>query len=114
MRTIKFRAWDETENKMISSEDLGHQTWNVLGSIQWGGNNWRFMQFTGLLDKNGKEIYEGDLVKNNDLVWELMWQDAGFYIKQVGKEFKWIFLRESPHSEVIGNIYENPELIKCL
>lgn len=60
MRKIKFRAWDE---------DLGmSEPFNLEGAgimFLEGGNPDSIMQYTGLKDKNGKEIYEGDIVKTN-------------------------------------------------
>ena len=64
------------------------------------------MQFTGLLDKNGKEIYEGDIIKAD---WH--WEEP----KQVSLNFDWIYDfqeygLDGDNLEIIGNIYENPEL----
>ena len=62
------------------------------------------MQFTGLKDKNGKEIYEGDIVKNIDRVFEVTFKDGYFSIIHNKKGLL--------YCEVIGNKYENSELLK--
>lgn len=75
-------------------------------------------RWTGLLDKNGKEIYEGDIVHYKAKGWdwnmEVMFDDGGFCVKNAGIKYE-LFehgIASSEIFEVIGNIYENPELIK--
>jgi uncharacterized phage protein (TIGR01671 family) len=72
------------------------------------------MQFTGLLDKNGKEIYEGDILEN------MNWREWNYkngekhrvVVKWTsGKKFSGFGIGEDTHYEIIGNIYENPELL---
>lgn len=79
--------------------------------------NYIFMQFTGLFDKNGKEIYEGDVIKlDNEPNYYVIFEKGCF----LGKEIKgWDSMvdnfpigLQSQIGEVIGNVYENPDLLK--
>ena len=75
--------------------------------------DWKVIQFTGLHDKNGKEIYEGDIVRHNDYgqisIVEWSEGDWGWWMKHI-KHWNPKTQFDSSTDEVIGNIYENPEL----
>ena len=118
MRTIKFRAWDKTAKLMCNVLELhfpnedgsGVTTDNYQGSFE----RFELMRYTGLKDKNGKEIYEGDIVRHNGkLISEIYFDedDAGFKLrnKTMGKlhSDKNFF---ADNIEVIGNICEIEEL----
>jgi len=106
-REIKFRAWDDKEGKMWNPV-VGHDgvlmTGTGLGTwVTYPAYEDPLMQYTGLKDKNGKEIYEGDVV-----------YVAGYGDYNV--EFPFIELYEAIFEgdigEIKGNIYENPELLE--
>ncbi len=143
MREIKFRAWDKERKKMLyqltqlkmrvinnnlvlMSDFIGNSTEYIVDNIKlW--RSFELMQFTGLKDKNGKEIYEGDIVEFNYIQSN---KSLGMFekIKSVGKVeyIDWlgaycILFEEDSYVqiklgkvnfEVIGNIYENPELLE--
>ena len=119
-REIKFRAWDEKNKMWIikSLEDL--LQWSADGNYQ--NRDMEFVvweQYTGLLDKNGKEIFEGDIVKiaghtDNDVV---IFKDGAFCIEGWTNTLAelmtdWSSNIDPTTIEVIGNIRENPELLK--
>ena len=133
MREIKFRAWDKINKDMFNVESINFQERRVYKDTVSYRNfeDIDLMQCTGLKDKNGKEIYEGDIVKFKDCSID---GTKEFYnigvIEREGKRDELVisqlifeksyftenymdFINETFElSEIIGNIYENPELLK--
>jgi len=131
MREIKFRAWDTKLKKMWSAEEMGADELTInpdgRGFVNVSSVSTRLseyathlipLQFTGLKDKNGKEIYEGDIVMVRNYLNGKLW-DGHVHPCSVesipgGYELKDHWMHESLRSsevEIIGNIYENPELL---
>ncbi len=116
MRDIKFRAWYEDGKRMIygfpSFQNEHFYDGRGLG-IDF--RVLKLMQYTGLQDKNGKEIYEGDIVRGCLEHGVVVWiQEEARWGIDVGGERKDIPFWEVNHAhlEVIGNIFENPDLLK--
>lgn len=114
MREIKFRAWDKKTNTMINEYaytiDHGELT-TVQFHSRLESPELVLMQYTGLKDKNGKEIYEGDRFKisantpYNRFKYEIFWREYKWIAKQIGQEF-YLDMNNLP-GEIIGNIYES-------
>ena len=118
-REIKFRAWNPNWDEMVYSTletvfdkrefySFGFE----VGFSHYPKEGWIIAQYTGLKDKNGKEIYEGDVIKAESRLWQADFKDGCF----VGVDFKNVAWDELVNigygeTEVIGNIYENPELL---
>jgi uncharacterized phage protein (TIGR01671 family) len=136
MREIKFRTWDGKNKKMIYVDGdynlvmKNNGLWSLHkgdvildhNSVAVYGSGGFLMQYTGLKDKNGKEIYEGDLItgachaKDELDIGIIEYQDAMFVVEYKGEEiseslFNNIYDCESD-IEIIGNIHENPELLE--
>lgn len=102
MREIKFRVWDNAREMFTAVNPFCGFDGNRLRADD--GTRFILMQYTGLKDKNGKEIYEGDVLGSDMGNIEVWWsrKEQGWrpFVLEFGTEW-----------EVIGNIYENPELI---
>lgn len=134
-RVIKFRAWDGKQ----MHENVNPFRWDFVISNAWhrcekstgsgmlgsGGDTaemlvpairyTHLMQFTGLTDKNGKEIYEGDIVrewpKKSNKVSFIVYRNKGFWVDDENYGWEGEDLWNWNKIEIIGNIHENPELL---
>jgi uncharacterized phage protein (TIGR01671 family) len=148
MRQIKFRAWDKENKNMLYPKPLspikfmlsfsGEFGWFDLDKQMWSGiipkRYYELMQYTGLKDKNGTEIYEGDILlvtsetytnfgktptgRFSKEYYEVIWKDDGWGYKVLksdhtieGTEIKGLKVT-TKYAEVIGNIYEHPHLLE--
>jgi uncharacterized phage protein (TIGR01671 family) len=112
MREIKFRAWDKERKEMFIPRDLEEVPkvayFLPSKSMKIKGRNLELMQFTGLKDKNGKEIYEGDIVLEKEYLYDVSF---GKIFDPDRDEYTYGYF-DYTDGEVIGNIHENPELLK--
>lgn len=131
MREIKFRAWDEKENKIRKVTKINWFDECVECDEHPNGDYIRLplekanlMQYTGLKDKNGKEIYEGDILtceggyeapEGEEVcqdVSQVYWDNDLLQFRVQCRCGDFWSLEEYDYEEIIGNIYQNPELLK--
>ena len=124
MRKIAFRVWDKEEKVMLYPEDdvidicfskRGIDVINTSISEWLREGTFELLEHTGLKDKKGKMIFEGDIVRHRDNQLakirndEIIFEDGGFIAKSHSSLQRRTFIGIT--MEVIGNIYENPELL---
>ena len=121
MRKIKFRAWDSKTGVMFTPDAIMNDgtARPVLKLSKKRGMAYKdcpVMQFTGLLDKNGKEIYEGDILEfPSGERRKVLWQATLACFQHEALDYsRWGQLDEmmATKCEIIGNVYENPELLQ--
>nr|WP_298927364.1 YopX family protein [uncultured Erythrobacter sp.] len=118
-REIKFRVWDKASNQMLDNDCLLHGDYGEWPRIVFALNgedaDYTLMQFTGLTDKNGTEIYEGDVVELHGQLFAAVYDAPQFWLSKDGSPdgLEDTFYSDSGMLyEVVGNVYENPELLR--
>ncbi len=137
--TPKLRAWDNGMEMMVYQGDdeiyicFDGEKWKLLDYYRthwetdeygmneieqpWEVENIEIMQWTGLKASNGVEIYEGDIIREDiekggpPIIVSVVWEDGAFYGKERTHNPEYL-IKEFLNGKVIGNIYENPELLE--
>jgi uncharacterized phage protein (TIGR01671 family) len=115
MREIKFRSWAESTGFTEHTLSPGREVYIDPDTVS-------IQQYTGLKDKNGKEIYESDLIQDIDsgYIGQVVWDSDGvcfttMFSEPDGRQTQWGFIPlggEDNYCVVLGNIYETPELLQ--
>ena len=115
----KIRAWDKKYNVMVELciDSINELTWS--GNYKKDGDYSGLMQFTGLHDKNGKEVFEGDVLKDDKGQFgQVLWAHNSWLIEWDERDYQGHRIYNTMtddcfgYGEVVGNVFENPELIK--
>lgn len=120
MREIKFRAWfvntGHEKNEPCMVNDYNSKIYLEFMGLNPRGNGYEveLMQFTGLQDVAGKDIYDGDILQLDSMVGIIQFVDAQFKIifNSRGVRNDLIYFVKNEQIKIIGNIYENPELLE--
>lgn len=117
----KFRAWDKFEKEMLEVHGINYDadgvwTKEVFDEEDTGDfihfSDIELLQSTGLLDKNGTEIFEGDIIKNErNEIGYITWASGSFNYCDGMTNFHLFSIGSGQTFEVLGNIYENPHLL---
>ena len=126
----KFRAWDKELQKMVyadfwdrnwygtpQNDENGCHTMYSKNTIKY---NCELMQFTGLKDKNGKECYEGDIIRYKYYnlgeiltgIAKVEWDNGAYFLTEINIKRNYPMYLADLSFEIIGNIHQNPELLK--
>jgi len=128
MRNIKFRGWEASSNTMIDWSCMRQTAFNTQSIAEqhnatsiysplfyrmFNNPSIELMQYTGLKDRNGVDIYEGDLIRSlqTSITYQVIWDDDEARFKTSSK-MTYMDADSFSKSEVIGNIYENPDALR--
>lgn len=122
-RQYKFRAWEKKLKEMITVSTIDFRKGMINTDSLWRYfHEVELMQYTGLTDKNGREIYEGDILRllNSDVLCEVVYETPSFcrrWLNPKVSNVRGVEIESMAHNthvayEVIGNIYEHKQLLE--
>ena len=125
MKDFKFRVWDIERECYLDETELAGITPDgkyilyieeeEISKLEIEGN-YTLEQYTGLTDKNGKEIYEGDVVNIQGIKYYVDFEHGGFWFNNDNLKWKanrpFTHFQEINDTEVVGNVHENPDLLE--
>ena len=123
-REIKFRAYHKERKEIFEIANIDFEEKKaalmngIIKLLNVDFKQFELLQYTGLKDKNGKEIYEGDILffRDENMKYIVVWQDAAFIIKsiEIRKYSEKMFWLDDTEicCEIVGNIYENKKLLE--
>ena len=119
MRKIKVRAWDKRNCKWIEQESLVmnqgllFEDWRAFEDwVPLSEDEAELVEYTGQYDPTATEFCEGDIIKDHTDYWEVKFFDGAFWIVAIGGNAKPELLCGNDYMEIIGNRFENPELLE--
>ncbi|PAK59359.1 hypothetical protein DNL43_00070 [Lentilactobacillus kefiri] len=125
-REIKLRAWHIPLGPKWPMQEMVHgKASSILALAEMSPDEYIVEQYTGLKDKNGKDIYEGDILawhsniyRKHDWVGLVLYRGAGFAVQESDKSYsspEWLDCacrKDANIIEIVGNVHENPELLE--
>ena len=119
MRKIKVRAWDKRKNEWFEQESFVmnngflFEDWRAFEDwIPLSEDETELVEYTGQYDPTDTEFCEGDIIKDHTDYWEVKFFDGAFWIVAIGGNAEPELLCGNDYMEIIGNRFENPELLK--
>lgn len=120
MRKIKVRAWDKRKNKWFEQESLVmnngllFEDWRAFEDwVPLSEDEAELVEYTGQYDPAATEFCEGDIIKDHNDYWEVKFFDGAFWIVAIGGNAEPELLCGNDYMEIIGNRFENPELLEA-
>lgn len=119
MKELKFRVWDKLKQNMFKPRAIAFDTQSLAPAICVPGRSWEpagkfeLLQWTGLADANGIDVYEGDFIKISSTIYKVIWNQVTARFELAGPENSLNrSINDVGAGDIVGNQYQNAELLK--